>query len=212
MKAGDPDAQLPIDSDSDYPGTVPGESSRTLASRGDTSGPQGAATPAPRALHLRLGYLALVAAGGVVGTAARIAVTLVVDQLVGDADGSFPLAIFVINIVGAFILGLLLERLALRGPDVGARRITRLLVGTGVLGGFTTYSALSADSAELLTDGGVLVALVYGVTTVLVGALASWAGIALGGLTARRPTKATPTPAAAGIDADADTETDGSAR
>jgi len=168
MDAGDHKAELPLDSDSDY--SAPGSASARA-----------------RPLHLRLGFLALVAAGGMVGTAARIGVTQIVDRFVATTDGSFPLAIFGINIVGAFVLGLLLERLALRGPDVGARRITRLLVGTGVLGGFTTYSALSADSAELLTDGGLLIALVYGVATVLLGALASWAGIALGAHSARRP-------------------------
>lgn len=168
MDAGDPNIELPLDSDS------------------DAASAPGATRAGPRALHLRLGFLALVAAGGVMGTAARIAVTLVIDQFVGKDDGSFPVAIFGINVIGAFVLGVLLERLALRGPDVGARRITRLLVGTGVLGGFTTYSALSSDSAVLLTDGGFLIALVYGVATVLVGALASWAGIALGARAAHR--------------------------
>jgi len=125
--------------------------------------------------HLRLGYLALVAGGGAVGTALRAATSLVIAPV-----GQFPAAIFGINVVGAFVLGLLLQTLALRGPDVGSRRIIRLLVGTGVLGGFTTYSALSADSATLLSEGGIGIALIYGAATVIVGGLASWLGIALG--------------------------------
>jgi len=187
MDAGDRNAELPLDSDSDEsgPGTAAPSAGRGDGPAGELPGSARDARPA-RPLHLRLGFLALVAAGGIAGTAARIGVTLIVDQFVDTSDGSFPIAIFGINIVGAFVLGLLLERLALRGPDVGARRIARLLVGTGVLGGFTTYSALSADSAEILTDGGFLLALVYGVATVLVGALASWAGIALGAHGSRR--------------------------
>ena len=165
MNAGDHNAELPLDSDSDY--SAPGPATGS------------AAAPA-RALHLRLGFLALVAAGGVVGTAARIGVTLLVDQSVDATGGSFPIAIFAINIVGAFVLGMLLQALTARGPDTGRRRTLRLLLGTGVLGGFTTYSALSSDSAVLLTSGGVALALGYGLATVVLGALASWAGIALG--------------------------------
>ncbi|GLK16277.1 hypothetical protein GCM10017602_07590 [Herbiconiux flava] len=119
--------------------------------------------------------MALVAAGGAVGTALRAGIGLLVHPI-----GGFPVAIFGINIVGAFVLGMLLQALTARGPDTGRRRTLRLLLGTGVLGGFTTYSALSSDSAVLLTSGGVALALGYGLATVVLGALASWAGIALG--------------------------------
>ncbi|MBF4572311.1 CrcB family protein [Herbiconiux sp. VKM Ac-1786] len=132
-------------------------------------------TRARRADHLRAGPVALVAAGGAVGTALRAGIALVVHPV-----GGFPVAIFGINIVGAFVLGMLLQALTARGADTGRRRTLRLFVGTGVLGGFTTYSALSSDSAVLLTSGGLALALAYGLATVLLGALASWGGIALG--------------------------------
>jgi CrcB protein len=132
-------------------------------------------TEARRADHLRAGLVAFVAAGGAVGTALRAGIALLVHPV-----GGFPVAIFGINIVGAFVLGMLLQALTARGPDTGRRRTLRLLLGTGVLGGFTTYSALSSDSAVLLTSGGVALALGYGLATVVLGALASWAGIALG--------------------------------
>lgn len=146
--------------------------------------------------HLRLGPVALVAAGGVIGTAARAAISLAVSPI-----GQFPVAIFGINIAGAFILGVLLQALALRGPDIGVRHTLRLFVGTGVLGGFTTYSALSSDSARILTDGGLGVALGYGVATVLIGGLASWAGILLGARLGRPGTAS-----ALSIDPDAERE------
>lgn len=115
------------------------------------------------------------AAGGAVGTALRAGIALLVHPV-----GGFPVAVFGINIVGAFVLGMLLQALTAHGPDTGRRRTLRLLLGTGVLGGFTTYSALSSDSAVLLTSGGVALAFGYGLATVVLGALASWAGIALG--------------------------------
>ncbi|MBF4608565.1 fluoride efflux transporter FluC [Curtobacterium sp. VKM Ac-1393] len=121
--------------------------------------------------HLRWRLLALVALGGAIGTAARALLA-----------GAFPAhdgvswTILVINVVGAFCLGLLLEALAHHGADVGRRRAIRLLVGTGVLGGFTTYSTLADDTAQLL-DGGrwgagsgyALVSVVLGLAAVALG-------------------------------------------
>ncbi|MFB2598997.1 CrcB family protein [Herbiconiux sp. P17] len=149
--AGDTNAELPLDSDVEA--TV------------------GSARPA----HLRIGYLGLVALGGMVGTALREAISLGIAPI-----GGFPIAIFGINVVGAFVLGGLLELLALRGPDEGRRRRIRLLVGTGVLGGFTTYSSFATDTALLLGEGSAGVAILYAFATLLTGAFATWAGIALG--------------------------------
>ncbi|MCS5735465.1 CrcB family protein [Herbiconiux sp. CPCC 203386] len=136
------------------------------------------APPAPagsRPAHLRPAYLALVALGGAIGTGLREAISLATPAL-----GGFPIAIFGINVVGAFVLGALLEALALRGPDEGRRRRIRLFVGTGVLGGFTTYSALATDTALLLGDGSAAPAALYAGLTVVLGAIATWGGIALG--------------------------------
>jgi CrcB protein len=134
----------------------------------------------PRPVHLHWRYVGLVALGGMVGTAAREALTLMIPSV-----GAFPLAIFLINISGAFLLGVLLEGLARRGPDAGRRRTLRLLLGTGFLGGFTTYSALAAASALLLGEQAGL-ALSYAIGTVLAGAMATWCGIAVGALASGR--------------------------
>lgn len=114
----------------------------------------------------------MVALGGAIGTAAREAVSLAVPPM-----GGVPVAILGINVVGAFLLGLLLESLMLRGPDAGRRRSLRLFLGTGILGGFTTYSALAADSGVLLLDGRAPIAIAYAVGTVVLGGAASWLGI-----------------------------------
>ena len=135
----------------------------------------------PRPAHLQWRYIALVAAGGAVGTAVRAAVSLVV----GDV-GPVPVATLTVNLIGAFVLGALLEALEISGPDRGRRLGARLFLGTGVLGGFTTYSALATATAELAVGGQVGWAAAYALGTVLLGGLASALGIAVGGLVGRR--------------------------
>ena len=127
----------------------------------------------PRAVHLRPSSLAVVAVGGAAGTAAREGMTLLVPPA-----GGFPVAVFGINVVGAFLLGLLLEMLVRRGPEEGRRRLARLLLGTGFCGGFTTYSALAAATAVLLASGAVGTAALYAFATLLLGGAASWTGLA----------------------------------
>jgi CrcB protein len=134
-----------------------------------------------RPVHLRWQYLALVAVGGAAGTAAREALTLVIPQW-----GAFPTNTFIINVVGAFALGVLLEALVRRGPDEGRRRSIRLLAGTGILGGFTTYSSLATDAALRLDPSRLGTALLYSIGTVVVGGLAAWAGIAVSSAVHRR--------------------------
>ncbi len=128
-----------------------------------------------RPLHLRWSSIGLVVAGGFIGTLARYLLSLALPEW-----GGMPWPIFLINIVGAFTLGWLLESLALRGPDLGARRAVRLWVGTGMLGGFTTYSTFAVGTDGLFVTGDVVPGIVYAVATVVVGAAASIAGIALG--------------------------------
>ena len=82
------------------------------------------------------------------------------------------------NVLGAFVLGALLEPLGGRGPDIGRRRALRLTLGTGFCGGFTTYSALANDTDGLLRAGSVGPALAYALGTVGLGLVASALGIA----------------------------------
>lgn len=138
------------------------------------------AVPRPdRVSHARSALLVFL--GGAVGTGLREALALTFPA----ADGGFPLTILLVNVSGAFVLGGLLGALARRGPDVGRRRDLRLLLGTGVLGGFTTYSAFAVDVA-LLLDGAVGVALVYVCATLVAGLAASALGLALSGEAPRR--------------------------
>lgn len=130
--------------------------------------------PAPeRPLHLRPSMLGVVLVGGAVGTAAREGLVLALPAL-------GVVAILLINVVGAFALGVLLEALARSGPDEGRRRLARLGLGTGFCGGFTTYSTLAVGTAELLRSGTTGLAIGYAIGSVLLGAVAAWAGVLVG--------------------------------
>lgn len=138
-----------------------------------------------RGLHTRWRFVAVVAAGGVVGTAARESLELVLPQ------SRFPFAVFTVNLLGAFLLGFLVEALARRGADKGVRRVLRLGLGTGMLGGFTTYGTLALGVAGLAATLHpislahpmmLLSAGAYGVGTVVAGALATFFGILLAAL------------------------------
>jgi CrcB protein len=158
--ASDPAADLPADPDTDV-----------------VDAPLGPPTPAlPRPASL-----ALVFVGGTLGTAGREALTLLIPS-----SGGVPWAVLIANLAGAFALGALLEALARRGADHGRRRMLRLLLGTGFLGGFTTYSALATDTAVLWGAGAAGLGAVYAVGTVLVGAVATLAGILLAAALHRR--------------------------
>ena len=130
-------------------------------------------------MHLRPRSIALVAGGGALGTATRYLISQVVPHVRG-----VPVGVLLINVVGAFLLGLLLERLVREGPDTGPRLDLRLLLGTGFLGGFTTYSALATDTVALLVAGDAGRALAYALGTLVLGLLASLLGIWCGGRTA----------------------------
>ena len=117
--------------------------------------------------------LAAVAVGGVVGSLGRWGVGLALPH----AAGSFPWATFVVNVSGAFAMGVLVAFLVGRP---GTHRLARPFVGVGVLGGWTTFSALAVDVVELAAADQVQVALGYVAATFLVGTLAVALGTALG--------------------------------
>lgn len=115
----------------------------------------------------------VVAVGGAAGTLARHAIG---EWL--DPGHAFPVGTFAVNVTGSFALGALLAMLMARGADDVRRRTARLLLGTGFLGGYTTYSALAVETQGLLRDDRVALALAYAVGSVAAGLLAALAGIA----------------------------------
>lgn len=107
--------------------------------------------------------VAAVAMGGLVGSAARSGIGIVVP----GTEGGFPTAIVVVNVLGSFLLGLYLARRerAVTGPG------STPFWAIGVFGSFTTFSALSVDVIELLAAGRLLVSISY-VSLSVVGGLA----------------------------------------
>lgn len=122
--------------------------------------------------HLDPGLVGLVAIGGMVGTAARYGLSTAVGS-----SGGWPTSTFIENLVGAFLLGVLLEALLRRGPETPRGRRLRLGVGTGVLGGFTTFSALALETERLLAQGAAGTGLAYAGATVVLGYLACLLGV-----------------------------------
>ncbi|MGJ6979609.1 fluoride efflux transporter FluC [Aestuariimicrobium soli] len=121
---------------------------------------------------LSLSSVGTVALGGVAGTAAREGLSLLWPPV-----DTVAWVVTVINLLGSFALGWLLERLA-RRPLPGTRtRHARLLAGTGFLGGFTTYSSLAVETADLLAQGRGAMGLGIGIGTVVMGVVAAWLGV-----------------------------------
>lgn len=118
--------------------------------------------------------LAVVALGGAVGTALRYGL----GRLLPPGDG-VPWATLLENVVGAFLLGMLLEALVRAGREDARRRLLRLGLGTGLLGGFTTFSALALETRNLLAAGDVLLGVGYPVGSVVLGVVAATAGVTL---------------------------------
>lgn len=114
----------------------------------------------------------IVAAGGTAGTAMRYPL----GDVIGDVSG-IPVGILVVNVTGALVLGGLVASVARWVRDSGRRRRARLLWGTGLLGGYTTYSAFSLGLVELAHSGRFGAALVCGLGTVIAGTVATSAGI-----------------------------------
>lgn len=118
--------------------------------------------------------LLVVALGGSVGTALRYGLGRLIPY-----DGGVPWATFTENVVGAFCLGLLLEALVRAGREDARRRYLRLGLGTGLLGGFTTFSALALETRALIADGSAVLGLGYAAGSCALGVVAAVAGVAL---------------------------------
>ncbi|WP_265522812.1 fluoride efflux transporter FluC [Oerskovia flava] len=127
-----------------------------------------------RPAHLDLSLVALVALGGALGSAARFGLTEVWAPV-----GGLPVATLTANVAGAFLLGALLETLARRGAETPRARRVRLGLGTGVLGGFTTFSSLALEAERLLAGSQVLLSLGYAVGSLVLGLAACLGGILL---------------------------------
>lgn len=109
--------------------------------------------------------------GGLAGTALRLGI----DVAIPHTDDSFPVSTLLINTIGAFTLGLLVARVWPHAPDW-----LRAGLGAGLLGSFTTFSAVAVSLVSLSRAEEWMLAAGYLVTTVLLGLGAAWLGIRVG--------------------------------
>lgn len=118
--------------------------------------------------------LLLVGLGGCLGSMARYSLGAWVLHL--GVQGRFPLGTFLVNVLGCWVVGMLAGagvRYQWFGADV------RLFLFTGLLGGFTTFSAFGLETLHLLRDGDVGVALLYVGGSVVLGIALVWLGFRL---------------------------------
>lgn len=112
--------------------------------------------------------LLLVGAGGALGSMLRYG-----GNLLHLYDGkSFPVTTFLINIIGSFVIGLVIGYSFKNGSSAS----WKLFLATGICGGFTTFSAFSFENLSLLQNGKIFLSLLYVVSSVVLGIAAAWLG------------------------------------
>lgn len=114
-----------------------------------------------------LRQLLLVALGGALGSAMRYLTAILLAR---HYTGSIPLATLVVNVLGCFLIGLLIGLYS-------ETTYLRLLFITGFCGGFTTFSTFTAESYVMFREGAYELALLYIAGSVLIGLLALWIGL-----------------------------------
>ena len=115
----------------------------------------------------------LVAFGGAIGSVLRYYVGIWGVRLAGPA---FPWGTLTVNVVGSFIIGVFAEVIARK---YGGSTDLRLLLMTGLVGGFTTFSAFSLDAIVLIERGNAGIALLYVFVSVGVSLGTVFAGLSL---------------------------------
>ena len=122
-------------------------------------------------MNMQMGILLAIAVGGGLGSLGRHFLSSSIYQATGNG---FPYGILVVNILGGLIMGIVVQLGALKlnySPEV------RAFLTTGILGGFTTFSTFSLDSALLIERGDIFGAVLYMVGSVLLSVAALFAGL-----------------------------------
>ncbi|WP_055533477.1 fluoride efflux transporter CrcB [Streptomyces graminilatus] len=147
--------------------TDPGIRTATVATR-----------PRPSALHGQAPVVAVVAVGGAIGACARYAASLIWPA----QTGGFPWTTFWVNVVGCAVIGVFLVAVT---EIRTVHHLVRPFFGTGVLGGFTTFSTYAVDIQKLVGHGRPGTGLAYLAATLL----AALAAVTLAATTTRRVLK-----------------------
>ncbi|MFQ8431174.1 fluoride efflux transporter CrcB [Amaricoccus sp. W119] len=122
-----------------------------------------------------MGNFLIVAVGAGFGGAMRHGVNLLAARMLGTG---FPFGTLAVNVLGSFLMGLLTQVFLAR-PEITQE--WRLLITTGVLGGFTTFSTFSLDAAVLMERGAIATAAGYVILSVLASIGGLFLGLRVGG-------------------------------
>ena len=115
----------------------------------------------------------IIGAGGAIGAVCRYLLSSQIAQVAGT---QFPWGILIVNILGGLAMGLIAELGAL---SLGMSQETKSFLTTGVLGGFTTFSAFSLDTALLIERGDIMNATAYVLSSVIGSVAALFLGLYL---------------------------------
>lgn len=110
-----------------------------------------------------------VAVGGVLGAVARYGVSVAMPA----RTHGFPWWTFLVNVTGSGVLGVLLALMIERFPR---GRLARALLGTGVIGAYTTFSTVMVQAVQLVRGAAVATAAIYVAASLAAGLVAAWAG------------------------------------
>lgn len=124
--------------------------------------------PAPQARVLKFGLVA--AFGAAIGSLARLQISYWIQT---PSETSFPWSTFIVNVIGALLIGLVAS-----SPKIMNNETRRHFVVTGVLGGFTTFSAIAVETLNLATTP--LISITYVIATFAIGVVATHIGSLIG--------------------------------
>ena len=122
---------------------------------------------------MQIGILIAIALGGAIGSLLRY---FVASAIQSPANSGFPIGIFVVNITGGLLMGIIVELSALKlnlTPEV------RAFLTVGILGGYTTFSTFSLDSVLLIQRGEYISAATYIIGSTVLSILALFTGLYL---------------------------------
>jgi len=118
---------------------------------------------------MKLGVIVAVALGGAIGSVARYAVSTLQSPVV-----AFPYAIFLVNLSGGFLMGVVAALLALK---FNISSEMQAFLTTGILGGYTTFSTFSLQSAMLIERHDFMAATSYVVGSAILSIVALFCGL-----------------------------------
>lgn len=113
----------------------------------------------------------IIAVGGAIGAVCRYLLSSQIAQVAGT---QFPWGILIVNVVGGFLMGAIA---GIGAQSMGISQETRTFLTTGVLGGFTTFSAFSLDTALLIERGDIIHAAAYVLSSVIGSVMALFLGL-----------------------------------